>query len=153
MTAALSTAYLPEAAVALGVRLATAEAHRRAAADGLTAVMGDPVVDGVGVVVPYDYVDAGGRLAGQGCLQWSLRWVVTDSHSWLAVPRWSVAGLDISTYSYDGGCVVYLEADCDAAVWVDAHGARDALAGIDVEEPDDEGPPRWCPPWRGEVVV
>jgi hypothetical protein len=151
----LSSAYLPTEACELGVRLATAEATRRATESGLTCRMGAAVIDGVGITVPYELRDGTDPvLAGIGNLQWSLRWVSTAGHSWLAVPRWSVRDLDISNCSYDGGNVVYLEGDCDAAVWVDAHDAYDALAGIHVEEVDDEhGPARGCPPWRGEVAA
>lgn len=50
---------------------------------------------------------------------------ITDAgHGWLAVPRQEVEtlGLEISHYSYQDNetGMVYLEEDCDAAVFIDA---------------------------------
>lgn len=53
-------------------------------------------------------------------------WIIDPGHGWLRVPLVSAEGLPISTYSYvDGrGGWLYLEEDCDAGVWLRAHGER-----------------------------
>ena len=51
-------------------------------------------------------------------------WIVDDGHGWLRVPIVSGEGLTFSEYSYidRAGGWLYLEEDCDAPVWLNAHG-------------------------------
>jgi hypothetical protein len=52
-------------------------------------------------------------------------WAVDAGHEWLAVKQNELVNLDIahkiSSYSYMKGGTVYLEGDCDAAVFIDAY--------------------------------
>ncbi len=56
----------------------------------------------------------------------SVQWFFDCGHGWLRVPLMSCEGLDISIYSYidRGAGFLYLEEDCDAGVWLDAHGVQ-----------------------------
>jgi hypothetical protein len=55
-------------------------------------------------------------------------WAVDAGHEWLAVKQSELVNLDIahkiSSYSYMKGGTVYLEGDCDAAVFFDAYKAK-----------------------------
>jgi len=55
-------------------------------------------------------------------------WAVDAGHEWLAVKQNELINLDIahkiSSYSYMKGGTVYLEGDCDAAVFFDAYKAK-----------------------------
>jgi hypothetical protein len=55
-------------------------------------------------------------------------WAVDAGHEWLAVKQNELVNLDIahkiSAYSYMKGGTVYLEGDCDAAVFIDAYTAK-----------------------------
>jgi hypothetical protein len=62
----------------------------------------------------------------------SVRWFVDCGHGWLRVPIVSGEGLTFSEYSYidrSGGCL-YLEEDCDAGVWLRAHGLSGSAFGV-----------------------
>jgi hypothetical protein len=51
-------------------------------------------------------------------------WIVDNGHGWLRVPMVTAEGLRFSEYSYidrPGGWL-YLEEDCDAWEWLNAHG-------------------------------
>ena len=49
-------------------------------------------------------------------------WHVDPGHAWLAVPRATIAGLGISSFSFVDGDTAYLEEDCDAGLWLEAYG-------------------------------
>jgi hypothetical protein len=53
-----------------------------------------------------------------------VRWVIDSGHGWLRVPLVSGEGLTFSEYSYidRAGGWLFLEEDCDAGVWLRAHG-------------------------------
>jgi hypothetical protein len=55
-------------------------------------------------------------------------WAVDAGHEWLAVKMNELVNLDIAhkitSYSYTKGGTVYLEGDCDAAVFFDAYKAK-----------------------------
>lgn len=55
-----------------------------------------------------------------------VHWVVDWGHGWLRVPVVSCEGLTFSEFSYvdRAAGVLYLEEDCDAGVWLRAHGVR-----------------------------
>ena len=58
----------------------------------------------------------------------TLKFYSDPAHGWLAVKRELLYDLGIaakvSFYSYEKGKTVYLEEDCDAGVWLRAHGER-----------------------------
>lgn len=63
-------------------------------------------------------------------------WVVDSGHGWLAVPLVSCEGLTFSEYSYVDRVAgeAYLEEDCDAGVWIRAHGlGRDDVRAFPVD--------------------
>lgn len=75
------------------------------------------------------------RVDGRGC-----GWIIDPGHGWLRVPLVSAEGLAVSEYSYvdRSGGWLYLEEDCDAGVWLRAHGERAdrfPVNFLDVEAP------------------
>lgn len=69
----------------------------------------------------------------------SVRWFVDPGHGWLRVPIVSAEGLTFSEYSYidrPGGWL-YLEEDCDAGVWLRAHGVSGSAFPVVDFGPDD----------------
>lgn len=74
------------------------------------------------------------RLRGAG-----VRWVVDPGHGWLRVPAVSAEGLTFSRYSYrnPSGSWLYLEEDCDAGVWLRAHGFTGDMFPVRVVEKGD----------------
>lgn len=67
-----------------------------------------------------------------------VRWVVDLGHGWLRVPVVSAEGLAVSEYSYidRSGGWLYLEEDCDAGVWLRAHGLRADSFPVDFVDGD-----------------
>lgn len=55
--------------------------------------------------------------------RWAIRWEFDPGHGWLVVPLVSCEGVTISTYSFrdDRAGLAYLEEDCDAWAWGEAH--------------------------------
>ena len=54
---------------------------------------------------------------------WPVAWEIDDGHGWLVVPLASCAGVRVSEYSYVDRSrgLAYLEEDCDAWAWAEAH--------------------------------
>ena len=74
-------------------------------------------------------------------------------HGWIAVPLTELKALgiseQISSYSYIMGATVYLEEDCDAALWFQTVTARgEAPAFQEIHQ--DPCPIRGFCPYRGE---
>ena len=67
-----------------------------------------------------------------------VRWVVDSGHGWLRVPLVSAEGLAVTEYSYvdKRGGWLYLEEDCDAGVWLRAHGATADSFPVDFVDGD-----------------
>ena len=67
-----------------------------------------------------------------------VRWIVDCGHGWLRVPAVTAEGLRFSTYSYvdRAGGWLYLEEDCDAGVWLRAHGASGRDFPVEVIDGD-----------------
>lgn len=68
----------------------------------------------------------------------SVYWIVDPGHGWLRVPVMSAEGLTFSEYSYIDrvGGWLYLEEDCDASIWLNAHGVQ--VHVLPVEYLDDD---------------
>ncbi len=74
-------------------------------------------------------------------------------HGWIAVPLAELKTLgiadQISEYSYILGPIVYLEEDCDAAIWHEAVKAKGEAPAFE-EVHQDPTPIRGYPHYRGE---
>jgi len=73
-------------------------------------------------------------------------------HGWIAVPLTELKALgiaeDISEYSYIMGAMVFLEEDCDAALFIEAKTARGEKPQF-IEHFQDPCPIRSYCPYRG----
>lgn len=76
-----------------------------------------------------------------------VRWVVDPGHGWLRVPLVSAEGLEVSECSYVDyrGGWLYLEEDCDAGVWLRAHGLDGGSQLFPVQYLDVDAPCRSLP--------
>jgi hypothetical protein len=79
-------------------------------------------------------------------------WIVDNGHGWLRVPMVTAEGLRFSEYSYIDRAAgwLYLEEDCDARVWLDAHGG--GVQAHDVEYIDGYAFVRELPRLGGAMV-
>ena len=78
------------------------------------------------------------------------------AHGWLEVPRADLDALDIahkiSRYSYEKGARVYLEEDCDAALYMDAAKAKGWTLNMTELFAPDDSPVRDFPHYQPRVT-
>ena len=83
-----------------------------------------------------------------------LYWMADGGHEWLVVPL-SLArkGPGISTFSYQGPGLAYLEGDCDADLFLAHYGIDPATVDAPSEHYyEDDAPCRSLPSYRGGVA-
>jgi len=82
----------------------------------------------------------------------TVEWIIDPGHGWLRVPVETCEGLRVSEYSYIDrrAGVIFLEEDCDAGLWLRAHGAN--ASDYRVTFLDDDAPCRMLPRVRVSVA-